>query len=425
MANLSLKLEQKTKLMQVQRLTIQLLALHGQELMDFLQEQVTDNPLLDIRYHDVRGAGDKNEKPIDNIKSRSASLESQLMAQLRVVSVPRPILLAAGLVIGSLDEKGFFQGDLSSLGDGYGLSEEDLEKGLELVQTFDPPGIGARNICEALLIQTRRRSDGPPKTEELLTRHYDDFLRGKWSKIQQGLELSDKDLRDIRDFLKTLSLQPAGQIEQDEVYIRPDVEIYLDEGGTLVFRWLEELPDVYFRDDLYAEYGAQKDKKTLAYIRKSRRAFNDLASALAYRRLSIEQVMTCLLTRQEGYFLHGQPLEPLRQKDIAEETGLSTATVSRVCRNRYALFDGKVYGLQSFLATAYSRQREDEDFVSDKAIMKKIQALIANEDKEHPYSDQDVADYFSAIHITIARRTITKFRQKLNIPNSNIRRRCR
>lgn len=425
MANLSLKLEQKTKLMQVQRLTIQLLALHGQELMDFLQEQVTDNPLLDIRYHDVRGAGDKTEKPIDNIKSRSASLESQLMAQLRVVSVPRPILLAAGLVIGSLDEKGFFQGDLSSLGDGYGLSEEDMEKGLALVQTFDPPGIGARNICEALLIQTRRRSDGPPKTEELLTRHYDDFLRGKWSKIQQGLDLSDKDLRDIRDFLKTLSLRPAGQIEQDEVYIRPDVEIYLEEGGTLAFRWLEELPDVYFRDDLYAEYGAQKDKKTLAYIRKARRAFNDLASALAYRRLSIEQVMNCLLTRQEGYFLHGQPLEPLRQKDIAEETGLSTATVSRVCRNRYALFGGKVYGLQSFLATAYSRQREEEDFVSDKAIMKKIQALIANEDKEHPYSDQDIADYFSAIHIAIARRTITKFRQKLNIPNSNIRRRCR
>ena len=163
----------------------------------------------------------------------------------------------------------------------------------------------------------------------------------------------------------------------------------------------------------------------MAYIRKARRAFNDLASALAYRRLSIEQVMNCLLTRQEDYFLRGQPLEPLRQKDIAEETGLSTATVSRVCRNRYALFGGKVYGLQSFLATAYSRQREEEDFVSDKAIMKKIQALIANEDKEHPYSDQDVADYFSAIHIAIARRTITKFRQKLNIPNSNIRRRCR
>ena len=425
MAILSLKLEQKTKLMQVQRLTIQLLALHGQELTDFLQEQVTDNPLLDIRYHDVRGAGDKTEKPIDNIKSRSASLESQLMAQLRVLSVPKPVLLAAGLVIGSLDEKGFFQGDITSLGDGYGLTEEDIEKGLALVQTFDPPGIGARNICEALIIQTRRRGDGPPKTEALLTQHYDDFLRGKWPKIQQSLELSDKELRAIRDFLKTLSLQPAGQIEQDEVYIRPDVEIYLAEGGNLAFRWLEEIPDVYFREDLYAEYAAQKDKKTLSYIRKARRAFTDLASALAYRHLSIEQVLNCLLNRQEGYFLHGQPLAPLRQKDIAQETSLSTATVSRVCRNRYVLFDGKVYGLQTFFATAYNSQRDGEDFVSDKAIMKKMQALVDCEDKEHPYSDQDFADYFAAIHITIARRTITKFRQKLNIPNSNIRRRCR
>lgn len=145
MANLSLKLEQKTKLMQVQRLTIQLLALHGQELTDFLQEQVTDNPLLDIRYHDVRGAGDKTEKPIDNIKSRSASLESQLMAQLRVLSVPKPVLLAAGLVIGSLDEKGFFQGDITSLGDGYGLTEEDIEKAWHwsrpLIRRASEPGI--------------------------------------------------------------------------------------------------------------------------------------------------------------------------------------------------------------------------------------------------------------------------------------------
>lgn len=134
-----------------------------------MQEQVTDNPLLDIRYHDVRGAGDKTEKPIDNIKSRSASLESQLMAQLRVLSVPKPVLPWRRDWSLALSTKGFFQGDITSLGDGYGLTEENIEKGLALVQTFDPPGIGARNICEALIIQTRRRGDGPPKTEALLT----------------------------------------------------------------------------------------------------------------------------------------------------------------------------------------------------------------------------------------------------------------
>lgn len=379
MSNLSLKLEQKAKILQVQRLTIQMLALHAQDLADFLQEQVTDNPLLDIRYHDVRPAGDKGDKAIDNLRSRSDSLEDRLMAQLRVQSLPRPQLMAAGLVIGSLDDKGFFQGDLASLGTAYHLTPEDMKKGLELVQSFDPPGIAARNLREALLIQTRRSRKAPAKTEALLAQHYEDFLQGKWQKIQASLAL----------------------------------------------RSLEEIPDVYFRDDLYDQYAAQGDKETLAYIRKARRDFNDLASALAYRHHSIEQVVTCLMSHQKDYFLYHKPLQPLRQKDIAEETKLSTATVSRVCRHRYVLFEGQVYPLQSFLATAYAVDKADGVSVSDKAIMRKIADLVESEDKNHPYSDQDLAEYFASAQISVARRTVTKFRQKLNIPNSRIRRRWR
>lgn len=309
---------------------------------------MTDNPLLDIRYHDVRPVGDKGDKAIDNLRSRSDSLEARLMAQLRVQSLPRPQLMAAGLVIGSLDDKGFFQGDLASLGTAYHLTPGDMKKGLELVQSFDPPGIAARDLREALIIQTRRSRKAPAKTEALLAQHYEDFLQGKWQKIQASLALSEAGLQAIRDFLKTLSLQPAGQITQEEVYIRPDVEIYCDEKGQLTLRSLEEIPDVYFRDDLYDQYAAQGDKETLTYIRKARRDFNDLASALAYRHHSIEQVVTCLMSHQKDYFLYHKPLQPLRQKDIAEETKLSTATVSRVCRHRYVLFEGQVYPLQSF-----------------------------------------------------------------------------
>lgn len=425
MSNLSLKLEQKAKILQVQRLTIQMLALHAQDLADFLQEQVMDNPLMDIRYHDVRPAGDKGDKAIDNLRSYSDSLEAQLMAQLRVQPLPRPQLMAAGLVIGSLDDKGFFQGDLASLGAAYHLSPEDMKKGLELVQSFDSPGIAARDLRENLLIQTRRSRKVPAKTEALLAQHYEDFLQGKWQKIQVSLALSEADLQAIRDFLKTLSLQPAVQITQEEVYIRPDVEIYCDEKGQLALRSLEEIPDVYFRDDLYDQYAAQGDKETLAYIRKARRDFNDLASALAYRHHSIEQVVTCLMNHQKDYFLYHKPLQPLRQKDIAGETKLSTATVSRVCRHRYVLFEGQVYPLQSFLATAYAVDKEEGASVSDKAIMRKIADLVESEDKRHPYSDQDLSEYFANAQISVARRTITKFRQKLNIPNSRIRRRWR
>ena len=203
------------------------------------------------------------------------------------------------------------------------------------------------------------------------------------------------------------------------------MEIYCDEKGQLALRSLEEIPDVYFRDDLYDQYAAQGDKETLVYIRKARRDFNDLASALAYRHHSIEQVVTCLMSHRKDYFLYHKPLQPLRQKDIAEETKLSTATVSRVCRHRYVLFEGQVYPLQSFLATAYAVDKEDGASVSDKAIMRKIADLVESEDKDHPYSDQDLAEYFASAQISVARRTVTKFRQKLNIPNSRIRRRWR
>lgn len=421
MSNLSLKLEQKAKILQVQRLTIQMLALHGQDLVDFLQEQVTANPLLDIRYHDVRPAGDKGDKAIDNLRSHSASLEAWLMAQLRVQPLSQPQLLAAGLVIGSLDDTGFFQGDLASLGTAYHLGLEDMKKGLELVQSFDPPGIAARNLREALIIQTRRARKAPLQAEALLEKHYEAFLQGKWQKIQSSLGLSDRELRDIRDFLKSLSLQPASQIVQEEVYIRPDIEIYCDAKGRLSQRALEDIPDVYFRDDLYDQYAAQGDKETLAYIRKARRNFNDLASALAYRHHSIEQVVDCLMDRQKDYFLHRRPLRPLRQKDIAADTQLSTATVSRVCRHRYVLFEGRIYPLQSFLATAYPSDTEGS--VSDKVVMEKIAALVASEDKSHPYSDQDLSECLAlSDRISVARRTVTKLRQKLNIPNSRIRR---
>lgn len=233
--------------------------------------------------------------------------------------------------------------------------------------------------------------------------------------------MSDSELRDIRDFFKSLSLQPASQIVQEEVYIRPDIEIYCDAKGQLTQRSLEDIPDVYFRDDLYDQYAARGDKEILDYIRKARRDFTDLASALAYRHHSIEQVVACLMDRQKDYFLHHRSLRPLRQKDIAADTQLSTATVSRVCRHRYVLFEGRIYPLQSFLATAYPSDTEGS--VSDKVIMEKIAALIASEDKSHPYSDQDLSECLAlSDRISVARRTVTKLRQKLNIPNSRIRR---
>ena len=426
MAKVALKLEQKLKISQLQKLTIQLMTLHGQDLQEYLQAQVTENPLLDIRYPDVRsGSGPmKDERPIGNLRSRGESLEEMLMKELRQQDVPKPVLLAAGLVIQSLDEKGFFTGSLEDLGQSCHLSRRDMEEGLQLVQSFEPPGIGARSIQEALLIQARRHDGTPPGTERLLQEHYDDFIHGRWQRIEKALKLGAHELDSIRHFLKGLALQPASSACEQTNYVRPDVELVCQDG-TVSVRSLEELPEVFFRDDLYALYDGAGDGAAKAFIRKARRGFLDLQTALAWRWQSVVAVMECIARHQENFFLHGHSLRPLSQLDIAAHTGLSTATVSRVCRNRYVLFASKTYAVQDFLAQSYRCSSHEEGCISDKAIMEKISSFIDKEDAAHPWSDQEIAEYLLEEQIQIARRTVAKFRFRMNIPNSCMRKRIK
>lgn len=425
MTQIALKLTQKMVLSQMQRLTIQVLALRGQDMREFLQDQVMNNPLLDIQYKDVYShtGRDAGEKPIQQIKAYTDSWEEKLMKQLRLQHASKEVMLAAGLVIQNLDEKGFFTDNLADIGEPYGLPADIMQAGLELVQELDPAGIGAQSMRQCLLLQARRRSDVPRGAIAVLTAWYDEFLHGKWNVLQENLHISGKELQQIRDFLKSLSLQPIAGIDEKEEYIRPDVEIYCDASGMLCVRSLEELPEIFFRQDLYTAYAKQGDAATTQFIKKAKRQFLDLQSALAYRWKSIFTVMTYIASRQAGYFLESQELRPLLQRDIAKGTGLSTATVSRVCRNRYVLFRQRVLPFQSFLAHPYGYLQGEDGQISDKAIMAELSALIQQEDKAHPLSDQAITDWFQNKNITIARRTVAKFRAQLQIPNSTMRKR--
>lgn len=423
MVQMSLKLSQKTIMSQVQRLTIRLMGLHGSEMQEFLQEQVTNNPLLDIRYKDVRihTASQENEQHIQQVRARADSWEEQLMQQLRFQRAPKEEILAAGVIVQHLDERGFFTDDEAELGEYYHLSPAVMKKGLALVQQLDPAGIGARSTRECLLLQACRCADVPHGARQILIAYYDAFLHGRWQYIKEQLNLTNQGLKQVRDFLKTLSLQPVVSLNEQEEYIRPDIELYGDEKGMLHVRSLEELPEVFFRQDLYMMYSKQGDEEAKRFIHKAKRQFLDLQSALAYRWHSIFTVMTYIAAYQKSYFLEQQMLRPLLQQDVARETGLSTATVSRVCRDRYILFGTRVLPMQSFFARSY--QYSDDGQISDKAIMTELMSIIQEENKAHPLSDQHIADLFQKKEITISRRTITKFRLQMHIPNSTMRKR--
>lgn len=424
MAQLALQTVQQLTITQLQRLTIQVMTLHGQDLRDFLQKEVDANPLIDIEYTDIYSSSSgAKEKPIDQSSGRQDSWSEDVMKQLRLQTAPKQVIMAAGLIIQHLDEKGFLIDDIGEIGEPYHFSHTVMARGLALVQSLDPAGIGSRSIQECLLIQTKRRDAVPAHTEEVLRDWYDAFLHGQWNVIERNLHISCKSLQNIRNFLKTLSLQPVATVDTTEEYIRPDVELYVTPAGTLGVRSLEELPRLVFRQDLYASYGADGTRETARFIHKAKQGFLTLEQALAYRWQSIVTVVTYIAQVQQGYFLAGESLRPLLQRQIAEATGLSTATVSRVCRDRYALWQGKVIGLQQLLGRTYQGAWDDGTVISDKAIMEKIKSLVASEDKTQPLSDQALTNWFTRHHISIARRTVTKFRMKLQIPSSTMRRR--
>lgn len=426
MADVSLQLQLKTKMTQLQLLTVKLLSLRQQELRDFLQEQVESNPLLDIRYPDVKGGTGSEGRPIDNMAVSEASLETVLMEQLRLYTGPRRTALAAGVLIGLLDEKGFIDGSIEEAGQDCGLTEEEMADGLRLLQSLDPPGIGAANLQESLLLQTRRRQHVPRGTVAVLEEYYDAFLQGKWSLFQEKLALTAADMQSICAFLKTLSLRPAGQVPQETEYVRADAEIYIDGDGNPAVRSLEELPQVLFQHDLYTTYEASQDKKVLAYIHRARRSFLDLQTALAYRNQSILLVLLTVAEGQRPFFTKQGPLQALTQKEVARQCGLSESTVSRVCRDGHVLFARKVYGVQEFFSRAYVKEGhggQEGECISRQVVCEKIRAAIEGENPRSPWSDQDIMKNLQGQGIHIARRTVAKLRQEMGLPGRSLRRR--
>ena len=243
-------------------------------------------------------------------------------------------------------------------------------------------------------------------------------MNGHWQRLKESLRLSSDDLQSIIAFLKTLSLQPLSRISEETAYVRPEVEVFLTAEQTLSFRFLQELPTVSFRDDLYAVYGKDADRKTKTYLHKARRSFIDLETALRYRRQSISRTLEIILQVQHAAFVAAAPLKPLLQKDIAAAAGLSEATICRVCRDRYLLFNNRLYSFHQFLAQPYACGRHS---ISDDAIKRRIADLIANEDPRHPWSDQELTDTLCRDGITIARRTVAKLRLQAGIPKKSLR----
>lgn len=347
-------------------------------------------------------------------------------------------------LIGSLDNDGLLHTPLYQIADeldiyqGVRTDEQELLQVLAILQEFEPYGVGARNLCECLLIQVRHNEKQVMRSQliTLFERYADEFVQKHWDVIQRKMKLSNSDLTTMRHAILRLNPRPGGSIgrnaEEAAHVVVPDFKVQVDGNGNVVFRLCEQgVPQLQMSDDSsdwISLYDKQDDatirrdvREAIRYQRNLMEQGNLFIEALEQRRRSLMAVMRAIVKLQDAFFRDGDEtlLRPMRQEDVAQLTGLDVSTVSRVCRSKSVDTDFGIYPLRWFFTNSTTKEGEE---LSVRHILSALRSMVDSEDKRHPYSDEYLTAALQRMGYDVARRTVAKYREQLGIPNSRMRR---
>ena len=344
-------------------------------------------------------------------------------------------------IVGSLDEDGYLRRETSAIVDDLAFrqnisaTEEEVEALIKRIQQFDPPGVAARDLRECLLIQLfRQKDEGKPVDLAIraISKYFDEFTKKHYEKIQRGLDIDDDQLREVMQWIIRLNPKPGGhvgEINKAETYVVPDFFI-INNGGklelTLNSRNAPELRISEGYRDMLKEYdrGAKKDKRqkeAVLFIKQKIDAAKWFIDAIKQRQHTLLSTMNAIMEHQYNFFLTGDEteLKPMILKDIAEKTGLDISTVSRVANSKFVQTEFGTYRLKFFFSDSLSTDSGEE--VSTREVKKILSDLIEGEDKKHPLSDERLTELLQEKGYNIARRTVAKYREQLNIPVARLR----
>ena len=382
---------------------------------------------------------DRREIPLE-----STSLATEhLIDQLGLAGFSDTERLVAEQIIGSIDEDGYLRRPLESITDdllfnhGLNITEHDVEHVLCKVQRLDPPGIAARDLQECLLIQLEAlppRTPGRAVALEMLRKTYKAFTMKHFDQIKQRLNISNEELKEAFSLVQRLDPKPGeGAFQMTSNYVVPDFTVEVDdEGDFLIMLNGRNTPPLRlsreYRHLIEAMAGEQKggnasarlDAGTRTFLRDKVEAARWFIQSIQQRRQTMLKVMTAIVALQEDFFRHGEGhLRPMILKDIAERIGMDISTVSRVVNGKYVQTEFGTYELKYFFSEGLATESGEE--VSNKEVRALIDRIIQAEDKSKPLSDQTIADMLEKKGFNIARRTVTKYREQLDIPVARMR----
>ena len=327
---------------------------------------------------------------------------------------------------------------------GIDCEEQEIADTLKLLQDFDPAGIGARSLQECLLLQIKRKvTDGEWERngsvygylKTIFTEHFDAFTKKHWNKIQAALSLSDLQIKALQAEIRKLNPKPGASMGEtmgrNVQQITPDFIIDTDDNGNISFTLnYGNLPELHVSqsfNDMLAAYKDNKqgmnrqEKEALLYAKGKVEKAQGFIEAIKQRRNTLYTTMKAIIEIQKKFFQEGNEadLKPMILKDIAEKTGLDISTISRVSNIKYAQTRWGTFPLRFFFTDSYTT--EDGEEMSTRKIKVVLREIIDNENKQKPLSDDALAKVMKEKGFPIARRTVAKYREQLNLPVARLR----
>lgn len=397
-------------------------------------DDIADYRLRDDNYPDP----DENKTIPVRVET---SFHEHLLSQLGMLELDERHHRIAEQIIGSIDDDGYLRREVSAIVDDLSFSqnistdEEEIKLLIKKIQEFDPPGVCCTDLKECLLLQLRRKPQDDPGVQtayQILDSYFDEFTKKHYEKIQKGLNLTDEGLKEAINQIIRLTPKPGGNyatINKAESYVVPDFFIFNNNGKLELTLNSKNAPDLRISEgyrEMLKEYdrGDKKDrrqKEAVLFIKQKIDAAKWFIDAIKQRQHTLLSTMESIMDYQREFFLTGDEttMKPMILKDIADITQLDISTVSRVANSKYVQTEFGTFKLKFFFSESLSTDSGEE--VSTREVKKILSDLIEGENKRKPLSDENLTKMLQDKGYNIARRTVAKYREQLNIPVARLR----
>ncbi|MGH7266623.1 MAG: RNA polymerase factor sigma-54 [Candidatus Rokuibacteriota bacterium] len=471
-ARLTLRQTQRLVMTPMLQQAIQLLQLSTIELQELLQKELTENPMLEESPAEEGPAPEPAAEPapaaeaappdapavtetveapelpfdlteimfgppderslveqeqheetrFENFVGTTTSLADHLYEQLRLSVGDQEVRAAADEIIGNLDEDGYLRATLEELAEKTRLPAGIFEKALGLIQGFDPPGVGARDLRECLLIQLREQTDPDPLAIEILEGHFEAFQRCKYPEIARGLKRDQERVLEAVEEISRLEPKPGRRFApSDTRYVVPDVYVHKTDDGYAIVLNDDGIPRLRINPYYRSMLGRGQGDEARRYVEDRLRSAIWLIKSVHQRQRTLYRVTDSIVKFQKNFLDGGLPhLRPLALRDVAEDIHMHESTVSRVTTNKYVQTPQGLFELKFFFHSGIATGRGD--MVSSISVKKMIQDLVGQENLQKPLSDQEITRTLKQTGLSIARRTVAKYREELGILPSHQRR---